>query len=81
MFIHALQSNAPDLSVQMMKMLGLYFIIYFFNAVDRKKMRTSKMQPLWISKDPCISEEKGKLIKRDGDGDLEVIVQLLNNGE
>ena len=24
------------------------------------------MQPLWISKDPCITEEKGKLIKREG---------------
>ena len=24
------------------------------------------MQPLWISKDPCITEEKGKLINRKG---------------
>ena len=26
------------------------------------------MQPLWISKDPCITEEKGKLIKCEGGG-------------
>ena len=26
------------------------------------------MQPLWISKDPCITEEKGKLIKWEGVG-------------
>ena len=26
------------------------------------------MQTLWISKDPCISEEKDKLIKRKGGG-------------
>ena len=26
------------------------------------------MQPLWISKDPCITEEKGKLIKWEGGG-------------
>ena len=26
------------------------------------------MQPLWISKDPCITEEKGKLFKREGGG-------------
>ena len=31
--------------------------------IECKKGRTSKMQPLWISKDPCITEEKGKLIK------------------
>ena len=29
---------------------------------------TSMMQPLWISKDPCIIEEKGKLIKWEGGG-------------
>ena len=49
--------------------------------MECKKGRTSKMQPLWISKDPCIAEEKGKLIKREGGGYLEVIVQLLKNGE
>ena len=26
------------------------------------------MQPLCISKDPCITEEKGTLIKREGGG-------------
>ena len=26
------------------------------------------MQPLWISKDPCITEEKGKVIKWEGGG-------------
>ena len=26
------------------------------------------MQPLCISKDPCITEEKGKLIKGEGGG-------------
>ena len=25
--------------------------------------------PLYISKDPCITEEKGKLIKREGGGE------------
>ena len=29
------------------------------------------MQPLWILKDPCITEEKGKLIKCEG-GDVGV---------
>ena len=29
---------------------------------------TSKMQPVWISKDPYITEEKGKLIKWEGGG-------------
>ena len=26
------------------------------------------MQPLWISKDPCITEEKGKMFKWEGGG-------------
>ena len=30
--------------------------------------RTSLMQPLWISKDPCNTEEKGKLIKLEDGG-------------
>ena len=37
--------------------------IYFFNEIECKKGRTRMMQPLCISKDPCITEEKGKLIK------------------
>ena len=37
--------------------------IYLFNAIECKKGRSSNLQPLWISKDPCITEEKGKLIK------------------
>ena len=32
-------------------------IRFFFIAIECKKGRTSKMQPLWISKDPCITEE------------------------
>ena len=42
-------------------------MIFFFYAIECKK-GTSKMQPLWISKDPCITEEKGKLIKCEGGG-------------
>ena len=34
--------------------------IFFFNEIECKKGRTTKMQPPWISKDPCITEEKGK---------------------
>ena len=30
--------------------------------------RGAGMQPLWISKDPCITEEKGKLVKWEGGG-------------
>ena len=41
---------------------------YFFNEIECKKRRTSKMQPLWISKGPSITEEKGNLIKREGGG-------------
>ena len=33
-----------------------------------KSNARSKMQPLWISKDPCITEENGKLIKKEGGG-------------
>ena len=43
-------------------------IFFFFNEIECKKGRTSKMQPLWISKDPCITEEKEKLIKGEGGG-------------
>ena len=44
--------------------LSLFTLVaFFFNEIECKKGRTSKMQPLWISKDPCITEEKGKLIK------------------
>ena len=39
----------------------------FFYEIECKGRR-SKMQPLWISKGPCISEEKGKLIKGEGGG-------------
>ena len=35
---------------------------FFFNEIEYKG-RTRMMQPLLISKDPCITEEKGKLIK------------------
>ena len=40
----------------------------FFYEIECKKGRTSKMQPLWISKDPCITEGKRKLIKWEGGG-------------
>ena len=39
--------------------------VFFFNRIECKR----KMQPLWISKDPWIAEEKGKLIERKG-GDV-----------
>ena len=45
-----------------------FFFFFFFNEIECKKGRTRMMQPLWISKDPCITEEKGKLIKWEGGG-------------
>ena len=39
---------------------------FFFNEIECKRGRASIMQPLWISKDLCITEEKGKLIKWEG---------------
>ena len=38
-------------------------IDFFFNEIECKKGCTRMMQPLCISKDPCITEEKAKLIK------------------
>ena len=46
----------------------LLLFFFFFNEIECKKGRTRMMQPLWISKDPCITEEKGKLIKWEGGG-------------
>ena len=40
-----------------------FFFCFFFNDIECKKRRTRMMQPLCISKYPCITEEKGKLIK------------------
>ena len=40
---------------------SFYLFFFFFNEIECKKGRTRMMQPLWISKDPCITEEKGKL--------------------
>ena len=40
----------------------------FFLIQSNARRGTSKMQTLWISKDPCITEEKGKLIKCEGGG-------------
>ena len=42
--------------------------IYFFIAIECKNRCTIKMQPLWISKDPWITEEKGKLINWESGG-------------
>ena len=50
------------------KRYSLQFFFCFFNEIECKKGRTSNKQPLWISKDPCISEEKGNLIKWEGGG-------------
>ena len=41
---------------------------FFFNEIECKKGRTKKMQPIWISKGPCITKEKDKLIKRKDGG-------------
>ena len=41
----------------------LLVVTFFFNEIECKKGRTSKMQPLCISKSPCITNEKGKLFK------------------
>ena len=46
--------------------LDISIVFFFLMQIECKKGRTSKMQPLWISKDPCITEEKGKLIKWGG---------------
>ena len=43
-------------------------IEFFFYSIEFKKGGTRDMQPLWISKDPCITEEKEKLIKRKDGG-------------
>ena len=43
-------------------------LTFFFNEIECKKGRTRMMQPLCISKEPCITEEKGKLIKLEGGG-------------
>ena len=45
-----------------------FFFFFFFNEIECKNGRTRMMQPLWISKDPCITEKKGKLIKWEGGG-------------
>ena len=37
--------------------LYIKYIYYYINANEYKKGRTSKIQPLGISKDLCISEE------------------------
>ena len=42
-------------------LLGAMTKIMFFNEIEHKKGRTYKMQPLWISKDPGITEEREKL--------------------
>ena len=58
-----------------MILLYYFFFFFFFNEIECKTGRTSKMQLLWISKDPCITEEKGKLIKRE-DGGVDVEIQI-----
>ena len=40
----------------------------FFNEIKCKKGLIRKTQPLSISKEPCITEEKEKLINRKGGG-------------
>ena len=49
-------------------LLLLLLLFFFFYEIECKKGRTRMMQPLCISKDPCITEEKGKLIKWEGGG-------------
>ena len=39
---------------------------FFFLMQSNPRRRTNKMQLLWISKDHCITKEKGKLIKWEG---------------
>ena len=53
---------------EMRSFFGQFPWNFFFNEIECKKGRTRMMQPLWISKDPCITEEKGKLIKWQGGG-------------
>ena len=45
-----------------------FFFFFFFNEIECKKERIRMMQPLCISKDPCITEEKEKLIRWEGGG-------------
>ena len=48
---------------------NLIFLLFFFSMKSNaRRGRTSKMQPLCISKDPCITEEKRKLINWEGGG-------------
>ena len=50
------------------------------NAIMRDNApRTRKMQPFWISKDTCITKEKGKLINRKGGG-VDVFMVIRING-
>ena len=55
------------------------FFFFFFNEIECKKGRTRMMQPLWISKDPCITEEKGKLINHFKNNYIKKISIILLN--
>ena len=41
--------------------LVIFFFFFFFNENECKKGRASKMQPLWISKDPKHYQRDGKV--------------------
>ena len=47
--------------------LDWFVFFVLFNEIECKKGRTRMMQPLSIANDPCITEEKGKLIKWEGE--------------
>ena len=69
-----IEKNLRDLKVSTIsennKIVTFFLNVPFtgiFNAIDCKG-RTKKMQPLGISKDPCTTEEKEKLIMRKSAG-------------
>ena len=60
--------KATWLGLDLSKIHLNWSFFFFFYEIESKKGRTGMMQPLWISKNPCITEEKGKLIKWEGGG-------------
>ena len=58
----------PERRTVLWSIVGINIFFFFFNEIECKKEHTKKMQSLWISKDPRITEEKGRMIKRKGGG-------------
>ena len=59
-FLDDIKHKTDELFVYL---LLFYLFFFLFYEIECKKGRTRMIQPLCTSKDPCITEEKGKLIK------------------